>query len=247
MDKAETSSHLNLVDITAGEPIYIGFRACSDADKWRLYLCNVTAQFTNNPVDLRVAEILSPNTDFGLAQETVKVKVINDGKVAVESFDITLAVNDVVVATENVNQALAVGAEMEYTFTAKADLSTPRMSFIVKAWTSHTDDINTGNDATHKIVLHKAPATTPYVMGFESHEYTDGITIFNLNNDSGNWDVYTDPWWNLAHTGNYCLAYNYDKYNNGDDWAILEPIEITEPGYYALKFWYSGDDIVPSK
>jgi hypothetical protein len=38
------------------------------------------------------------------------------------------------------------------------------------------------------------------------------------------------------------LAYNYNKYNPGDDWAILDPIEIKEAGYYALKFWYATDN-----
>jgi hypothetical protein len=65
-------------------------------------------------------------------------------------------------------------------------------------------------------------------MGFESNEYTDGISIFNLNEDDGNWDVYSDPWWNLARTGDFCLAYNYNKHNDANDWAILEPIKIEE-------------------
>ena len=247
LDVVELKSFLNLVEVKANEPIYVAFKACSDADKWRLYICNVKVQFTNNPVDIQVSEVVSPESGFGLAQETVTVKVKNVGNTAVNAFDLTLEVNEVVVATEKVNQELAVGAEMEYTFTAKADLSTPRQSHLVKVWTTHADDINSANDASWKVVLHKAPATVPYFMGFESNEYTDGISLFNLNNDSGNWEVYTDAWWNLAHTGYYCLAYNYDKNNNGDDWAILEPIEIKEAGYYALKFWYSGDDTHPEK
>ena len=243
---AETT-HLYLIDAIANEPIYLGFKACSDADKWRLYLCEVTAQFSTNPVDLRVSEITSPQSNFGLSQETVTIKVKNVGKVDVESFDVSFAIDDQAIATEKINQLLAVGAEMEYTFTSKADLSQPRKSFAVKAWTSHADDVNTDNDAATISVLHKAPATVPYFMGFESDEYTDGITFFNLNEDEGTWDLYTDSWWNLARTGSYCLAYNYDKNNSGDDWAILEPIEIKEAGYYVLKFWYSGDDTHPEK
>lgn len=241
------TTHLYLVDAVANEPVYLGFKACSDADKWRLYLCEVTAQLSTNPVDLRVTEITSPQSNFDLSQETVTIKVKNVGKVDVESFDVAFAIDDQTIATEKINQSLATGAEMEYTFTAKADLSQPRKLFAVKAWTSHADDVNTDNDATTVSVLHKAPATVPYVMGFEDNEYTDGITFFNLNEDEGTWDLYTDPWWNLARTGNYCLAYNYDKNNSGNDWAILEPIEIKEAGYYVLKFWYSGDDTHPEK
>lgn len=245
--KDNETSHIYLVNVEANKPIYLGFHACSDADKWRLYLCNVKAEFTANPVDLQVSEILSPVTDFGLAQETVKVKVKNSGTVDVDAFTVSYSVDGTTVATEEVNAPLAKGAEMEYTFAAKADLSAPRKNFAIKAWTTHADDINTSNDAATASVLHKAPATVPYTMGFEASEYTDGITFFNLNEDDGNWDLYTDPWWSLAHTGDYCLAYNYNKYNNGNDWAILEPIEIKEAGYYVLKFWYSGDDTHPEK
>ena len=32
------TSHLYLVNINAGEPLYLGFKACSDANAWRLYM-----------------------------------------------------------------------------------------------------------------------------------------------------------------------------------------------------------------
>ena len=50
----------------------------------------------------------------------------------------------------------------------------------------------------------------------------------------------------MARSGVGFLGYNYDKNNNADDWMIMEPIKV-EPGYYALKFWYSGDDNHPEK
>lgn len=243
----DITSHLYLIDVKANRPIYLGFRVCSDADKYRLYICGVTAQFTTNPVDLTVSDIMTPVSDFNLAQETVTVKVKNSGKVDVSSFDLTLAVNDNVVATETVAQALAAGAEMEYTFAAKADLSAPRVLHNVAVWTTHADDVNVSNDTCRVDVLHKAEATVPYYMGFEVGEYIEGMTYYNLNEDDGDWNIYTDPWWNLAHTGDYCLAYNYNKYNNADDWAILEPVMIPEAGYYVFRFWYSGDDTHPEK
>lgn len=242
-----TTSHLYLINANANEPLYFGFHACSDADTWRLYLCDVKVQFTSNPVDIQVTEFISPVSDFNLNQENVTVKVKNTGKMDIESFDISFSVNETIIATETVNKSIAIDEEIEYTFNAKADLSEARESYTLKAWTSHSDDINTSNDACYATVLHKAPATIPYSMGFEANEYTDGIVTFNLNDDEGNWNLHTDPWWNLAHTGDYCLAYNYDKNNNGNDWAILEPITIEETGYYVLKFWYSGSDDHPEK
>lgn len=245
--EGEEKSFVYLTDVTANEPFHLAFKACSDADRWRLYLCSVTVQFTSNPVDLQVTKITSPESGFDLGNETVTVTVKNAGQTAVESFNVSYSVDDVEVATETVNQPLGIGEETEYTFATTADLSTPRHLFAIKAWTSHSDDINPGNDAATATVLHKAPASVPYSMGFEASEYTEGITFFNLNEDEGNWDLYADPWWSLAHSGDYCLAYNYDKNNAGNDWAILEPITISEPGHYVLKFWYSGDDTHPEK
>ena len=234
-----------LLDVVANETFHLGFRACSDADKWRIYLSNINVEFTTNPVDLCASEITAPVSDFDLGEETVTVKIKNIGMADVNSFDVVLSCDSTVVAIETVNQALAIGEEMEYTFNTKIDLSTPRTTYLLTVYTSHTDDINTANNACSTVVLHKAPASVPYFMGFETSEYTEEIKIFNLNDDDGDWEIYTDPWYNLARTGNMCLAYNYNKYNNADDWAILEPISITEPGYYVLKFWYSGDDSHP--
>lgn len=234
-----------LMSVKAGETYYLGFHAVSDADKWRLYLCDVTAKFVENPVDLTVSEIVSPIEGEGLSQETVTVKVKNEGLADASEFNVGFSVDGDTVAVETLNQNVAAGAEIEYTFTAKADLSSPHKKYTIKAWTECADDVNPANDARVKSVLHVAPATVPYYMGFEASENTGGIKMFNLNEDSGNWDVYADPWWNMARTGDYCLAYNYDKDNNGDDWAILDPIEIKEAGYYVLKFWYSTDNTHP--
>ena len=231
-----------LMSVKAGETYYLGFHAVSDADKYRLYLCDVTVRFSENPVDLTVTEIVSPADGERLAQEAVTVKIKNAGIADAFEFKVGFSVDGNTVAVESVNQKVAAGEEIEYTFAAKADLSTPRKQFVVEAWTESDDDVNPSNDANEKTVLHVAPATLPYFMGFEANEFTDGIKMFNLNEDSGEWQLYTDPWWNLAHTGDYCLAYGYDKYNNGNDWAILDPIEIKEAGYYVLKFWYSTDD-----
>lgn len=235
-------SNVFLIDGKAGETVYLGFHALSDADKWRLYLINVDVKQVANPVDLAVDEIISPKSGNGLSQETVTVKISNKGKAEVESFNIFFSVNDGEAVEETVSSSLDAGASMEYSFTAKADLSTPRYSHKVKVWVESADDINSGNNELSAYVMHKAPASVPYYMGFEANEYTDEIMLLNLNNDDGDWTVHTDPYWNTARTGYYSLAYNYDKNNAGNDWAILDPISITEAGYYVLKFWYSTDN-----
>ena len=136
---------------------------------------------------------------------------------------------------------------MEYTFNAKADLSTPLATYSIKAWATHPDDIDHPNDTCYTSVKHKAPLNVPYTMGFEASENTEDFKFYNLNNDEGTWDVVIESgFYNMARTGNGCLSYGYDSNNDGNDWAMLDPINV-EPGYYVLKFWYSNLQSYPEK
>lgn len=242
LSDTETGGYF-VIDAKANEALNLGFHAVSDADKWRLYLMSVEVKEIENLIDLEVSEILSPITGEGLGQEDVKIKIKNNGRSEATQFQVAFSINGDTIATETINEPLAAGTEMEYTFATKADLSTPRKAYIINAWAVHAEDINPTNNTKQAKAVHSAPATVPYYMGFE--EMTDGIMIYNLNEDDGDWSVFTDPWWNMARTGYYSLAYNYDKNNAGNDWAILEPIQIDEAGYYAFKFWYSTDDKYP--
>lgn len=230
-----------------GETIHLGFHATSGPDKFRLYLLMVTIGKCDHPIDLQVTDVLSPVSAEGLASETVSVKVANTGLEDVDSFQVAYSVNDGEPVIEDINAPLAVGETMEHTFAVAADLSIPRENYTITAWTIHPDDFMPGNDAASTKVRHIAPATIPYYMGFEPDDDTDGITFFNLNEDSGDWEVtYNGGWLWMSRTGSGCLAYNYDKENAGDDWAILEPITM-EAGHYALKFWYAATEDHPEK
>lgn len=240
--KDEITDDVFIAQVEANTPFHIGFHAISDADKWRLYLCDITVRCVDKPVDLQVTNIVSPVSDNNLSQEEITIEVKNNGSQSVDFFDVSYSVNDGEVVTETVNQTLTAGGIIEHTFTTKADLSASREFYTIKAWVNHPDDIRSLNNMTSANVLHKAPATLPYFMGFENDEYTGDITFWNLNDDDRKWKIYSDPWWNPAHTGEKCLLYNYSADNDASDWAILEPITIPEAGYYVLKFWYSGDD-----
>lgn len=233
-----------IMQAKAGEAFHIGLHAISKADTYRLYACGVIVSVCNNPVDLKVAEITSPQSGEGLTSgEAVTVRVENAGGVDVQSFSVSYAVNGGEAVTETVSQELKAGASMDYTFAVKADLSTPRQKYAIKAWTSHDDEINTTNDSCAVEVKHIAPATVPYFMGFEADEETDYIKFYNLNNDDNTWKIKANEFW-TAYTdrGQRCLGYGYNYTNAADDWAILDGIKVEEPGYYAFKFWYAADE-----
>ncbi len=236
-------SNYVLVPVKAGVPFHIGFYCYSKADRFRLYLSGVSAEMADKIVDLSLTEIVTPTTDWNLTNhEKASVKIKNTGIDAVTSFAVSININGKDVLSETVTKVLNAGEEYKYIFNGTLDLSTPRALYEITATVSHPDDIEAANNTKTIQVRHRAPATVPYSTGFEPDEDNSGIVSFNLNNDSGDWGVEVGSFWiNLARNGYGYLGYNYDKEHAADDWIILEPINV-EPGYYVVRFWYSGDD-----
>lgn len=236
-----------IVELNAGQEYRFGVHAISEPDRWRLYINSFSIEDASSIADLAVTEILSPISGKNLAEEAVTVKVQNVGIDDVDSYSLSFAVNGETVATETVNELLKAGESKEYTFTAKADLSTPRELYNVSVTVEVANDIEASNNTASTSVRHIAEATVPYSTSFEPGEYLDECKSFNLNEDTGDWEIGVGSmWFSMARTGIGFLGYNYDKNNNANDWFILEPIKV-EPGYYSLKFWYSGDDSHPEK
>ena len=235
------AKELLFVDLPAGS-IHIGFHCVSDPDKFRLYINSLELIEASNPVDIMVSGFVAPVSGENLGEETVTVTVTNAGRVAVDGFDVSFSVNDGEAVTEHCNSTIGIGESLDYTFNAKADLSQGHFTHSLKAWTSHPDDLNPSNDAATVNVKHIAPASVPYFMGFEPTDDMDEFVFLNLNEDDGDWSRNIDGGWfgSFARTGLGSLCYNYSK-QQADDWAIFEPI-FAEPGYYAVKFWYSATE-----
>lgn len=236
-----SSTHYFILSVEAGQPFHVGFHATSAKDHWRLYMQSFTVKSVDKAVDLAVDSLISPTTGNGLGEETVTVRVKNSGSDATDHFQVAYTVDGGTPVVESVNATLAAGETIEHTFAAKADLSEPRHTYTIKAYTIDENDIVTANDTLTASVRHMAPVTPPYTMGFEAKDYTSDFKFYNLNGDDGEWKVYTSYYWNMARTGYSCLAYNYDKNNAGDDWAMIDPITV-EAGDYVLRYWYSGSD-----
>jgi hypothetical protein len=232
-----------IIDAVADQPIYIGFYAYTPADRWRLYLKELTVStMDGDPVDLALSKITAPVTGEGLGQEAVKVVIKNVGESAADKYDVSYSIDGGEAVTETVEHTIAKGEEYEYTFKTLADLSEPYKLYTISATVTNESDIDASNNSASTQVRHYADQVEPYTMGFENSEDTSRIKFFNLNEDSGDWEIAVGSWYmNLARTGNNCIAYNYDKENNANDWTILEPIKVSA-GYHALKFWYSGGD-----
>lgn len=231
-----------ITDLAAGDKIFIGFHAVTPKDRFRLYLNSVTMEKVTDPVDLGVTEILSPESGEGLGQETVKVKVKNFLTKDISGFDVSFTIDGGTPVTERFSGTLKGGETAEYTFTAKADCSTPRGKYELKVYTSDPNDVDPGNDAASVVVRHIAPAGVPYSNGFEPDDDCSNFTYLNLNNDDGDWNVGTNSFFTrFSRTGEGFLGYNYNKENAADDWVVIDPLEV-EAGDYLMRFWYSATE-----
>lgn len=231
-----------IVDLNEGDTTFIGFHCVSPADKWRLHMNSVELVAVENPCDIGVAQIISPVSAEGLGQESITVRIKNYADIPVDGFDVCYTVNGGEPVTEHVGETLAGNAEMEYTFSTPADFSTPRERYVITAYTLSSGDIADTNDSASATVVHMAPATVPYTMGFEPEEDTSNFVYLNLNNDDGDWSIGTNSFFtNYSRTGAGFLAYNYNKENDGDDWVFIDPLEV-EAGKLLVKFWYSATE-----
>jgi len=226
----------------AGEPVYIAFQACSDADKFRLFLKGVTVERCDKPLDLAVTKIISPVSGEGLGAEPVSIEVKNCGLTDISSFTVSVSLDGEKMFSENIEKALAPGASAEVQLKGTLDLSISHHNYTVSATAVIADDVSESNNTATAIVRHIGPAVEPYFMGFEPDEDTSDIKFVNANNDTGDWGIeIASLWMNFARTGVGCIGYNYDKENDADDWAFLDGVKV-EAGHHVLKFWVSGDD-----
>lgn len=229
-------------DATAGEAFHVGFHCTSPADHFKFYMQKFSVEYINKVVDLRVDSLLSPQRGYNLSDaEEVKVRIVNDGEETSDAFQVSYQVDSSEVVTETVDKTLAPGESMVYTFKTKANLSTSRHDYQISAWPTEANDVNHDNDTLTTKVRSDGALTPPCFWGFETSEDNAQLKYYNLNEDDGDWGIYTSLWMSFGRTGMSCLAYNYNKQNDANDWAVLDPINV-EAGNYVLRYWYSGTD-----
>lgn len=243
----EATTNYFFYDAVAGEPFYVGFHCTSPADHWKFYMMNFSVFYINKVVDLKADSVLSPVRGFNLSNaEEVKVRIVNEGEETSDAFEVSYQVDSSEVVTETVNETLAPGASMIYTFKTKADLSTPRHNYKIKVWPTEANDVNHDNDSFVATVRCDGALNPPCFWGFETKEDNAQLISYDVNEDGSDFAIHTDPWFNFARTGVSCLAYFYNKTNDANDWFMLDPVNV-EAGNYVLRYWYSATDGHPEK
>lgn len=181
------------------------------------------------PVDVAVNEIVAPVSSTELsASESVTVKVENKGTGDISSFSLKLTVDGTEVVTEQFNETLASGAETEYTFAAKADLSAMG-AHTVKVEAVAEGDGDAGNNVVEKVVYKVSAVDPPFVCDFSTADDMTRWNVVDANNDGEKW-VYDEE--------AQCAVLGYSSMYDSDDYLMtLSPIRLSA-GKAHIEFYY---------
>ncbi|MDL2297087.1 choice-of-anchor J domain-containing protein [Bacteroidales bacterium OttesenSCG-928-C03] len=193
----------------SGQTIHIAFVHNQSSDIYVMRIDDVTV-VENVDIDAQVFSIPQPVSGESLtATETVKAAIRNNGISAISNFPLTLMVNGATVATETYSGSIAAGAQAEYTFTAKANLSAVG-AYEIKVIVNLPNDESAGNDTLTKNIANFAsdPVTLyGYRIYDDQHEAIqyEGIASFSSSNPAvvTMANTYTDGDNNITGGGYY--------------------------------------------
>ncbi len=165
--------------------------------------------------------------------ESVSVKLTN---MATQAFagdvKLELTVNGVSTVETLSAVELAIGESKDYTFTAKANLSSGGYhSVSVKLLLD--SDLVADNDTVSTTMQNNAPFTPPVMFTFDTKEDADLWIVDDKNGDKKTW-AYT------SYKGNYCMMIRYHPENAHDDYMTISlPVKLTK-GTNNISFDYSS-------
>ena len=118
--------------------------------------------------DLAIKAITAPATAEDLTgMEEVTVVVENRGKNNVDSYNLSYRIGENAVVTETVDEVLAAGDTLSYTFATKADLSQPGVFYSLTVFVECENDVVSTNDTMTTEIFHIGPIPSPFVCDFE--------------------------------------------------------------------------------
>jgi len=143
-------------------------------------------------IDASLNQLVSPASALqscqGLTNVPVTVRIDNDGLSAVSNIPVSYTLNGGPVVTETATSTIAPGGNINYTFNATIDLSTPG-NYTLDVWTGLSGDGNLYNDSSNTSIQVNLGTIVnlPYTEDFES--FTNcattnncAATICNLSN-----------------------------------------------------------------
>ncbi|MDR1682684.1 MAG: Ig-like domain-containing protein [Candidatus Symbiothrix sp.] len=202
------------------------------------------------PYNAGVTAIVSPISGLNKsATETVTVKVKNFGTSELTSIPVKYQVNDGAVVSEEI-ASLAVGEEIEYPFTTKADLSA-EATYVIKVYTDLAADVIPQNDTAKVSVVNKVVPVKPaaWTESFDADlSENDGWTSTSTNTKY--WEVVQstqDDFPSPVLRDGGALFYNA-YWSPGGNKAVLVSPQFTVTSEQEVSIWiyragYSNDGV----
>ncbi len=168
--------------------------------------------------DVGVSQILSPKTDCGLSQDSIKLVIWNYSPDSNHTnFDVKYLINGTEVI-ETVNDVVNANDSLIYTFSTTYDFSNIA-EYKILAKTILADDDDTTNDADSiNIINFEQVSTLPYSNNFETN---NGNFFIIGENSSWQWGEPTDSVINTAYSGTKIWATNLSGYHNAPENTYL--------------------------
>lgn len=173
----------------------------------------------DSPVDLSVADIISPLSGDGLIDaEKVTVTVKNIGTEPIKSFTARCTVNDGTPLVETVEHEIGVGESFDYTFTGTFDFSEPKMHKI-EVYVECEGEASISDDNTFvKYVNNPHTVPAPYSCDFDGLDDLAEWVFVDANNDGITWRI-------DQNAGQAVIMYN--TYLATDDYLVTaNPISL---------------------
>jgi hypothetical protein len=218
--------------------VYLRFKWTGDWD-WFWMFDDVTL-YEPAATDAGITAITGINSGCNLSSSTpVSVTVRNYGGSAISNVPVSFSVNGGTPVTETVAGPIASNSDINYTFTATANLSAAG-TFDIVAYSSLTGDAAPVNDSTSITVDNLSPTSlaSPYTMDFEPGEDLSAWAVSDENGDGTSWALANT----LAFSGTQCIR----KAGSGDfddDWVWTNCFDLQAGTTYTLDYWYRQFDL----
>ena len=198
--------------------------------------------FTPPSNDLQVAAVINPisSTTLG-ATENITVQVNNLGSTAASNFPLTYILDNGTPVTETVAGPIAISGNLQYTFTATGNFSTPG-AHTLRVYSALSGDADLTNDTLDKVITKFTGITSfPYFENFESN---DGQWVAGGTNSSWQWGVPNATEIDTAASGTKAWVTNLTGSYNLSEASYVESqvfdfTTLVAPVFSAKVFWTS--------
>ncbi len=208
-----------------------------DGDSRSTIPCIGADEFIAPANDATLISVITNNICGLTSTENVKVIIKNIGTSAISSANLTatygfIGINNTlvdVITPENVNRTIAPGDTVNYTFTAKANLSVAAThidsTYQIKAWVNLVGDYANANDSNQLATLSSYTPIAPTVSNFNCG-YGSTVSLTAMSNDSLYWyDALTGG--NFLYSGlNYTTVPLFSSTNYYVEAKASNPVNV---------------------